>query len=566
MYSKTKFTIICLILLLFSIAVVSASEINSTDVGANNVDDSMAIDNKDSKLDNADNMEPISSYDNSKSEILNKKSDQNIKSDLKNESVKLNTAFTPVSTKVVKGNYLQVYLKDSNGKVIKNANVTFNFEKKNFNVVTNSKGIASIKVTKDVGKYSITAKFMGDDTHNPVSKTFTFTVPKMTSIVIGNDILLTKGYLKVYLKSDYPSAISGKKITITIGGKKFVKKTSSGGVVIVKPKLGKKTYSVTATYDGDSNTAGCSVSKNVKGIKGNPRSPFKQTIPSKNGVPDLDYMYAKYVMGDGNMKYTLLRAHYKDVIKRDSYCLFLYGKLTKYVFFKTKSEPNYMHMIKRNKWNVIERTINTRIVLKNKYNYWPIQVTVNLKGKSYSYPEVRDVQDTGYTCGPTSCSMCSQVLRNYVNEWHLSEKAGTSYYDGSSTSGLKKALEKFNMKCSYFYKSSFNKALKALKKGGCALVFHTWNHYVAILDISKDGKKVLLGNPSGDYDIGSHGIPTNWLTVKYMKTCFNNYDTSGLIVKLNYSLKKSTKKTTSMFYKNMGKWSRANTNERIPNI
>ena len=177
------------------------------------------------------------------------------------------------------------------------------------------------------------------------------------------------------------------------------------------------------------------------------------------------------------------------------------------------------------------------------------------------------MQDTGYTCGPTSSSMCSQVLRNYVNEWHLGVKSGTNYYDGSSTSGLKRGLEKFNMKCTVYYKSSFySKAIKELKKGGCALIFHTWGHYVAVLDISSDGKKVLVGNPSGDYDHGSHNIPTNWMTVDYLYNQFNDYDTSGLIVKLKYSLSKTTKTQVKNFYSNMGSWSRGNTNERIPQI
>jgi hypothetical protein len=89
---------------------------------------------------------------------------------------------------------------------------------------------------------------------------------------------------------------------------------------------------------------------------------------------------------------------------------------------------------------------------------------------------------------------------------------------------------------------------------------------VAILDISSDGKRVLVGNPSGDYDSGSHKIPTNWLTVKYMKKRFNNYDTSGLIVKLSYSLSKSTKNKINNLYSSMGtNWNRHNTSERIPN-
>jgi hypothetical protein len=99
------------------------------------------------------------------------------------------------------------------------------------------------------------------------------------------------------------------------------------------------------------------------------------------------------------------------------------------------------------------------------------------------------------------------------------------------------------------------------------LVFHTWSHFLSIVDISKDGKKVLIVNPSGDYEHGSHLIPNKWLTVKYMKGRFNDYDTSGLIVKLKYSLDKKTKKNVNNFYSSMGtKWARQNTNERIPQI
>ena len=568
MYSKTKLALICLILLLFNIAVVSASDINSTDLGLNQADDSVATGNEDLKLNNAKDMEVISSYNDSDSDILNKNlnEDENLMASSKG-TVKLATTITPIHTKVAKGSNFQVYLKDSNGTPIKNAAIAFKLDNANYNAVTNSKGIASLKITKNVGTYSLTATYKGNSKYNPSSKTVKLYVPKVTSLVIGNDILLTNGYLKVYMKSAYASAISGQTLTITVGGKKFTKKTTSEGIVVIRPNLGTKTYEVKVTYSGTKETTSASASKNVTGIKGTPVNPFLNSVPKKNGVPDVDYMFAFYVLADGNAKYTLLKDQYREVIKRDSYCLFMKNKMTKYVFFKTKAQPKYLHLIVREKWNVIERAINTRIVLMNKYNYAPVQITVDLKGKSYSYSEVRDEQDTGYTCGPTSCSMCTQVLRNYVNEWHLGLDAGTNSYDGSSTSGLKRALEKYNMKCTDYYKSTYySKAIPELKKGGCALIFHTWSHYVAILDISKDGKKVLVGNPSGDYDHGSHDIPTNWLSVDYMYNQFNDYDTSSLIVKLNYSLSQATKNKINTFYSNMGSWTRSNTNERLPQI
>ena len=563
MYSKTKWALICFILVLFNMAVVCASDVNSTGLGINQVDDSIAIDNSNLNELNVANDVEISS---SQNDSTLKESNDDVYS-ASNSLEKLNTSFTAVSTKIVKGTNFQVCLKDSNNNIVKDAKVIFTLDKKNYNAVTNSKGIASLKISKNVGSYSIKATFKGNGNYTSTSKTFKIIVPMTTSLVIGNDKLLTNGYLKVYLQSDFASAISAKTLTITIGNKKFTKKTNSEGVAVIKPKLSTGTYNVTVTFSGSSDIAGSSVSKNVKGVKGNAKNPLLAKVPTKNGAPDLDYMTAGFVMANENAKYTLLKNQYLSVIKRDSYCFYLKNKLTKYVLFKTKDEPKYTHLLVREKWNVIERAINTKIVLKNKYNYWPAQITVNLKGKSYTYSEVRDVQDTGYTCGPTSASMCSQVLRHYVNEWHLGVKAGTSYYSGSSTSGLKYALEKFNMKCSYYYKSTFySKAIKQLKKGGCALIFHTWNHYVAVLDISSDGKKVLVGNPSGDYDQGSHNIPTNWMTVDYLYNQFNDYDTSGLIVKLKYNLSKATKSKVNYFYSNMGSWNRGNTNERIPQI
>lgn len=482
--------------------------------------------------------------------------------------LKLNTKIIiPENPTFVKGDYLYVYLKDQNNNAISQKNVIINVNGVDYTKVTNNNGRASLKIGLNPATYSMYVSFQGDDYYNSAYKSFKMVIQATTSIVIGNDKLLSQGYLRIYLKSETLSAVSKKTVIITFGNKTFTKTTNSEGIIVLKPNVGVGTFNVTATFKGDSKTVGSDDSKIVVGIKGTPKSPLKAKIPLKNGVPDVDYMTSNYVMAADDMTYTLTKTQYKSVIKRDSYCLYLNNKLSKYTFFKSKGEPNLNHIVKREKWNVIERAINTRIVQVNKKNYWPSQITVSLKGKSYTYPEVRDVQNTGYTCGPTSSSMCSQVLRNYICESQLSKQSGSSAYSGSSTSGLKKGLEKNNFKCTIYYKSTFNKALNELKKGGCALIFHTWNHFVAILDISKDGKKVLLGNPSGDYDHGSHLIPTKWLTVSYMENRFNNYDTSGLIVKLKYSLSKATKTKINNFYSSMGtKWVRQNTNERIPQI
>ena len=481
--------------------------------------------------------------------------------------LKRNSTLNPINTTVIRGNYLQVVLKDHKGNLLKEGKVIFTINGKNYEKITNSKGIASQKIALVEKEYPVQITFEGNDYYNRVSINVNLVVIGNTSMVIGNDRLLSNGYIRIYLRSDIFSTVANKNVIITVGKKKFNKTTNSEGIIIFKPKVGTGTFKVTAVYEGTSLIIGSNASKTVNGIEGSVKNPLSSKIPLKNGVPDIDLMSAKYVMADEDAKYTLLKDQYKEVIKRDSYCLYLYNKLSKYTFFKTKTEPKIKHIIKREKWNVIERELNTKVVKKNKIGYWPSQITVKLKDKSYTYAEVRDEQNTDYTCGPTSCSMCSQVLRNYICEKQLTKQGDADPYWGSSTKGLKKSLEKNNFKCSIYYKSSFDAALNKLKKGGCALVFHTWNHFVCILDISKDGKMILVGNPSGDYEHGSHKIPTKWLTVEYMKGRFNDYDTSGLIVKLKYSLNKKTKTKLDTFYSSMGtKWTRQNTSESIPQI
>ena len=482
--------------------------------------------------------------------------------------LKLKSTITPGNTTVFKYKYFYTTMTDNFGNPITDETVSFLVNGNTYTSTTDKNGVASFKnLLNPNAKYSLSISFKGNKYYSAVSKTVSLIVPATTSVVIGNNKLLTNGYLRIYLKSSTLSAISQQTVVIKIGNKIYTKTTNPEGIIVFAPKAGTGTLNISVTYGGTETIIGSNATKNVDGISGSVKNPSKQKIPLVNGAPDIDVMPGSYVMADGDMKYTLLKAQYLETIKRDSYYLYLYNKMSNYVFFKTKEAPNLQHVIVREKWNVIERAINTKVVKANKAGYWPTQISVSLKGKSYTYPQVRDVQDTGYTCGPTSSSMCSQFLKNYYCEKQLAILSKSTYRDGSTTKGLKIGLEKCNFKCSYYYKSSFSKAINELKKGGRALIFHTWYHYVAILDISKDGKKVLVGNPSGDYDYGSHDIPTNWLTVSYMKKMFNNYETSGLIVKLKYNLKSTTKNRLKCSYSSFGEgWTAQNTNERIPQI
>lgn len=466
----------------------------------------------------------------------------------------LSTSFIYYSNFVLNNNYFYSYLKDEKGNAVSFKKVTLKLNGKTYERKTNKNGRTAVRIKSSSKKLNILYKFSSDKYYRASYKKASIYVNEHTSLSIGNSKLLTGGYLRVYLKDISFSNYWNKVITVSVGKLKFSKKTNADGIVVIKPNMPYGKYKVSARY-GKYYT-----SKILNCFKGSVMDPLKEVIPLKNGAPDIDVMPGNYIWGDGSRTYVLTKTQYLEVLKRDSYCLFLKNKLTKFTFFKTKTYPNTYHIINRVKWNVIEKEIYKKLVDANRHGYWPGLIKVSLKGKSYFYPEVRDWQDTSYTCGPASCSMCSQVLKNYLCEKYIARHAGTTKANGTACSGMVKALERQHFKCEYYYRNSFSYALNELKKGGCALVFHAKNHYVAILDISRDGKKVLVSNSYGTYD----NIASDWISVSYMKTrYYKNYD-DGLIVRLNYNLGKNMKNQISCYYSNfVPNWVAHNTAEIV---
>ena len=188
----------------------------------------------------------------------------------------------PENTTFVKGDYLYVYLKDQNNKSISKTNVIINVNGKDYTKVTDSNGRASLKIGLVAATYTMYAYFKGNDYYNAVYVPFKMLIQATTSIVIGNDKLLTGGFLRIYLKSETLSAISKKTVIITVGNKTFNQTTNFEGIIVLKPNVGEGTFNVTAIFDGDSKTVGCNDSKVVIGINGTPKSPIVAKIPLKN--------------------------------------------------------------------------------------------------------------------------------------------------------------------------------------------------------------------------------------------------------------------------------------------
>ncbi len=470
-------------------------------------------------------------------------------------SSKANLKIVNYTNFVKKGENFYLYLQDSKGNAVADKELKINFNGKTYSRTTDASGMFGIKVNLSDSSSSMKVSFSGDSQYNAFSQVIKFYIDDSISMTIGNSKLLTNGYLRIYLNGP-KSLVSNKSVQITIGSKTYKKTTTAEGFIVTKPSVAAGKYTVVVKYGK------YVVSKVLNCIKGDTKSPLKNSVPTVNGIPDIDAMPSVYVMANTDGKYTLKKAQYQEVIKRDSKCLYLYGKMSKYTFFKTKDCPTIKHVIVREKWNVIERYLNTKLVKNNKYsNYWPASITVSLSGKSYTYSEVRDIQNTGYTCGPTSASVCSQALRNYYSEKFFQRQANV--VSGVNIPVLKSAIDRNGFKSTYFY--SMDSAIKYLKNGGAALIAYLPNHYVSVIDVSPDGKKILVSNSYGKYDVGGDSrIPTDWVSLKTFKSKFQGI---GLVVKLNYKLSKDAKKELGYFYSSMGKnWIRQNVNERIPDV
>ena len=156
------------------------------------------------------------------------------------------------------GQYLKVTLKDDNSSLLSNKSISIVLNSKTYNVITNEKGIASLQINfAKSGTYAAKINFLGDEYYGKSTTTAKVTVKKkkMTLKVpkksYKSSVKAKK--LSATLKDNKGKAISSKKIIFKVNGKKYSAKTNKKGIATVKVKVSKKkTFTVTATFNGDS--------------------------------------------------------------------------------------------------------------------------------------------------------------------------------------------------------------------------------------------------------------------------------------------------------------------------
>ena len=172
-----------------------------------------------------------------------------------NLKIKMATKLVGSSTTVIKGGSYKVTLKDSAGKAISKATVTFTFNGKNYNKTTNSKGVASIGISSPAAGTTnkLSYKYAGSSLYNKSSASANILTKYGTSIKNAGSVAINNSTYTVTLKDDYNSkAMANKEITFTFDGKTYKNTTDSKGVAsLFINESSFKTAKMSYKYAGD---------------------------------------------------------------------------------------------------------------------------------------------------------------------------------------------------------------------------------------------------------------------------------------------------------------------------
>ena len=142
------------------------------------------------------------------------------------------------------GKYYKVKALDDDGNVASGVKVKFTINGKTYTVTTDSKGIASLKITQKPGTYTVTAEYNGFKVSNNV-KVKTTLITKNKSFKRGKTIKFTAKLL-----SSKGKVLKSKKVTFKFKGKTYKVKTNKKGIATLKIakkyKAGK--YTITSKY------------------------------------------------------------------------------------------------------------------------------------------------------------------------------------------------------------------------------------------------------------------------------------------------------------------------------
>ena len=180
---------------------------------------------------------------------------------------------TTGSTSVMRGYYFYAYLKDAAGKALKGQKITFKVNGKTYTKTTNSNGRAALKIKLPVGKYKVKIVHSASGIYSYAKKTVTLkSLANTPKISLSSKSVIRGKYIYAYLKDGAGKVLSGKKLTFTLNGRTYVKKTNSNGRAALKVKIAAGKYPLriyhykSGVYDYKKKSATLTVQKNTPKI------------------------------------------------------------------------------------------------------------------------------------------------------------------------------------------------------------------------------------------------------------------------------------------------------------
>ena len=242
---KKVFMFIFLIICLFSIASVYASDVNETVMASDNQNDDLIEIKNQEKTDvvgvekTIDEVMSVNDVD-EVGKIINYKDDEVMDT----EKSKTYIDAENIRTTYGSSKNIIVTLKDDNGILIIGKTLSVKLNGKTYSYKTNSNGQFSVKIpTNLVPKtYVASIKFAGDNTYAAASKNVQVVVEKIITKIKVKSITGNAGKkvkLTATVKDNFGNNVKRCTVSFKVGGKKYNAKTNSKGIATVKVKVPK---------------------------------------------------------------------------------------------------------------------------------------------------------------------------------------------------------------------------------------------------------------------------------------------------------------------------------------
>ena len=233
MKKKILFALFFVLILIFSISSIQASDVNITDSSTFNSNDDVSL-----------QIEDETSFTNSESVDSNSLSTDINEVSFEENSKNQTELISPTTTIYYWGNY-NVTLTDSDANAtLANKSINFIINNVNYNAKTDGYGVASLNLKLNPGKYSAVVSFLGDDAYEGSSLTSTFEI--LPTVQANNITKYYNGstpYSATFFDS-FGNFLKNVTVDITVNGVTYSVRTDENGIAVLPINLNPGDYKV----------------------------------------------------------------------------------------------------------------------------------------------------------------------------------------------------------------------------------------------------------------------------------------------------------------------------------